>query len=110
DLLPGDWGGILGHPVAYRDRVYFVGEDEAHGAELWSSDGTAAGTRLVRDIDPGPDWSNVNDRVVAGGILFFTKIGAHGRELWRTDGTEEGTHLAKDFARRCCPEMTPFRE
>src|SRR5436189_41500 len=30
-----------------------------HGNELWKSDGTAAGTRLVKDIDPEPNASGL---------------------------------------------------
>jgi hypothetical protein len=50
---------------------------------LWTSDGTAAGSRMVEDINPSgsskPMWlTNVN------GTLFFTaNDGVHGRELWK---------------------------
>ena len=33
--------------------MYFLADDGLHGRELFVSDGTAAGTRLVRDIRPG---------------------------------------------------------
>ncbi|MEZ5962474.1 MAG: hypothetical protein R3F56_01385 [Planctomycetota bacterium] len=36
------------------NSLYFVGNDAIHGAELWLSDGTAAGTRLAYDAVPGP--------------------------------------------------------
>lgn len=32
----------------------FRGSDAVHGAELWRTDGTAAGTYLLRDLEPGP--------------------------------------------------------
>ena len=34
--------------------LYFSGSDSTHGPELWRSDGTPAGTYLVKDIWPGP--------------------------------------------------------
>ena len=33
--------------------LYFVADDGISGYELWKSDGTGAGTVLVKDIEPG---------------------------------------------------------
>lgn len=37
-------------PAVWDDRLYFAAQDEAHGSELWVSDGTPAGTHLVADL------------------------------------------------------------
>ena len=64
------------------------------GAELWVTDGTPSGTRLLADIRPGPQGSAPEDAVIAGGKIFFTADdGQHGRELWVTDGTSGGTRI-----------------
>lgn len=69
-----------------------------NGRELWISDGTTAGTILLKDIYPGTDSSNPTDFVVHDGKVFFTADnGPNGRELWVTDGTNSGTQLVKDF-------------
>src|SRR5262249_13296537 len=84
--------------------LFFMGQDAAHGQELWKSDGTAEGTRMVKAIravkkkgayryGSSPCFlTNVN------GTLFFTADnGAHGRELWKSDGTADGTRMVKDI-------------
>lgn len=78
--------------------VYFTANDGAHGAELWISDGTAAGTTLVKDINPGSAGSNPSNLITVGSTLFFTASdGASGVELWKSDGTAAGTVLVKDI-------------
>ncbi len=74
-------------------NLYFVASDGAHGFEQWRSDGTPGGTRLVRDIEPGPADSFPWPLVAAGDLLFFGAGAGAGadRELWRTDGAAEGT-------------------
>jgi large repetitive protein len=77
--------------------VFFGFTDSTHGYELWRSDGTAAGTQLVKDLCPGACSSLPFDLTVLGSTLYFAADdGAHGRELWKTDGTEAGTVLVKD--------------
>jgi ELWxxDGT repeat protein len=104
DIRPGSdssiekashWGGFT---VAVGGTLFFVANDGASGTELWKSDGTAAGTVLVKDIAPGslgsgPFWlTRVSNRV-----YFAADNGVHGRELWVTDGTAAGTRMVEDI-------------
>jgi ELWxxDGT repeat protein len=79
--------------------VFFTADDDVHGRELWITDGTAAGTRLIRDIRPGPGGSRPRKLTPVGGRLYFVATdGTRGRELWVSDGTRAGTRLVKDLA------------
>ena len=92
--------------AAQNGRLFFQ-QATSYGSELWTSDGTAAGTTLVRDIAQGPASSSPIPIEVSGAApgVFFTATtfaGAvndptdSGRELWITDGTSGGTRLVRD--------------
>jgi ELWxxDGT repeat protein len=88
NLTPGE--GIL----------YFKSKmtSDDSGIELWKSDGTAAGTSLVKDILPGSSGASYGEMVTIGSTLYFTvNDGSRGSELWRSDGTSAGTYLVKDI-------------
>jgi ELWxxDGT repeat protein len=67
------------------------------------SDGTVAGTVLVKDVYPDTalgqlNSSNPSNLTNVNGTLYFTATDAvHGTELWKSDGTEAGTVLVKDI-------------
>ncbi len=77
--------------------LYFTANDGATGVELWKSDGTAAGTVLVKDIRPGGLGSAPSNLTNFGGTLYFSaNDGVRGHELWKSDGTAAGTICVKD--------------
>jgi ELWxxDGT repeat protein len=84
--------------INVNGTVFFRASNGTSGQELWRSDGTAAGTVLVKDMRPGSQGSYPFDFVNANGTLFFDADGAvGGAELWRSDGTAAGTVLVKDI-------------
>jgi ELWxxDGT repeat protein len=98
DVNPFGASSSPGSFVEVGAITFFVANDGAHGNELWKTDGTEAGTVLVKDINPGPENSNPSNLINVNGTLFFSaNDGTHGEELWRSDGTEAGTTLVKDI-------------
>jgi ELWxxDGT repeat protein len=63
--------------------LFFSAED-ASGRELWSSDGTEAGTELVQDINPGAGNSYPYHLTDVNGTLFFAADDGNGYDLWKT--------------------------
>ena len=91
----------------YNGALYFITNDSVHGAELWTTDGTAAGTHMVKNIDTHND----NNRsypcrtdyepgfitIYHGLMYFFDSDSVHGGQLYRSDGTDSGTYMIKDI-------------
>ena len=106
EIVPGTRGGLDSGYYAlgltrFGDRILFLANDGVHGRELWISDGTASGTRMVRDLLPGAvgpwDQGYAYLTVFANRAYFIAADAAHGLELWVTDGTESGTELFADL-------------
>jgi ELWxxDGT repeat protein len=79
--------------------LFFTASDGVNGIELWKSDGTPAGTVMVRDIVPGPTGSTPSKLTAVGNTLFFVAYTpSTGNELWKSDGTAGGTVMLKDIS------------
>ncbi len=109
DIFPGAYDDYGYGPYPYDSQpsqltvaggeLFFVAQDPAAGVELWKTDGTSAGTVLVRDINPTGNALNGQDSLVeSNGTLYFkADDGTTGLELWKSDGTAEGTALVRDI-------------
>ena len=65
---------------------------------MWKSDGTAAGTVLVKDIYAGRGSASPGGLTPVNQALFFSAGDAtYGHELWKTDGTAAGTVRVKNI-------------
>ncbi len=79
--------------------LYFIADDGVHGSELWVSNGTDAGTQLLKDIKPGIESSSYWDLIEYNGKLYFSaNDGTHGQEPWFSDGTTDGTQILTDIS------------
>jgi ELWxxDGT repeat protein len=84
---------------AVRGSLYFDARSGV-GRELWSSDGTPAGTRLLRNI--APETGNASSApgafvAYADRLYFAADDGIYGRELWSSDASSAGTTLVLDL-------------
>ncbi|WP_207493156.1 T9SS type A sorting domain-containing protein [Aridibaculum aurantiacum] len=91
--------GIMykGDGILYNGKLIFRAHTAASGTELFISDGTANGTKLLKDINGGTASSTPADFIIFNNAVYFSAITPNeGRELWKTDGTESGTSLVLD--------------
>jgi ELWxxDGT repeat protein/VCBS repeat-containing protein len=90
--------------AAIGNTLYYTGNHDAYGSEMWTSDGTTA--VLLADIIPGPDGSFPRSPTRVGNLVFFDAFDAAlGRALYKTDGTTAGTVFIKQVA----PPESNFR-
>jgi LPXTG-motif cell wall-anchored protein len=72
--------------------LYFEASNGTDGYELWKSDGTEAGTVMVKDINTDPNSGNIRAIVRHGNLLYFqAQDSVNGEEMYLSDGTEAGT-------------------
>lgn len=78
--------------ISYNNKIYFRGSVKSLNYELWVSDGTNDGTKLIKEFRPGNLAGNPSNFIVKDGKLYFTAIGDNNlTQLWVSDGTEIGT-------------------
>jgi ELWxxDGT repeat protein len=88
---PNDFigGGSL---AAVGNKVFFTIFDGNTGEEdLWQSDGTQAGTTLVK----ANVFTYASSEVAVGDKLFFVNVDPNTStyQLWESDGTDSSTHV-----------------
>jgi ELWxxDGT repeat protein len=76
----------------FNNKLYFIAEDDTHGAELWESDGTDAGTKMALDYTPGLNGNYMYRMNVALNKLFIQYNNPNGStNLLVSDGTLANT-------------------
>lgn len=99
-LLEGnpDGDSFPGEAVATTKGIFSQAFEPTTGYEIYLSDGTTAGTKMVRDLYSGATSSHPGDFTEGDGVIFFTAVTQNrGRELWKTDGTIFGTSIVADI-------------
>jgi len=117
-VVPNPGAGLFGNSspgslTNVNGTLFFSADDGVNGRELWKSDGTAAGTVMVKDIQPGTGGSGfgiIEPFLNVNGTLFFpASDGIHGVELWESDGTAAGTVMVKDITTFGAGDSNPGR-
>ncbi len=87
DLSHYTYGSYPSNITTVGSYLYFIalGRDDQRG--LYRSDGTAAGTQLIR-VMPDSDYGYF---YAAGSTLYFLQKSGGTLTLWKSDGTEAGT-------------------
>ena len=94
---------VSGNIIISGNKIYFFATDGINGKEPWVSDGTLAGTQLLKNIHPTTVDNNFDTSSVrflsadATKAFFIANDGTTGNELWVTDGTTAGTNLVLDI-------------
>ena len=102
DAYPNsDSHSTIDNLVVSGNKLYFSSSDPVYATELYTTDGTASGTGLVKDINTRTGSSihaiTVDLVDLKGKLYFNADDGSNGKEIWATDGTEKGTFLAYDI-------------
>ena len=88
--------------VKANGLLYFIAETEGE-FELWSSDGTSAGTEKVDAINPGANDFAAYNLFAVNDTLFFSASGSdesvNGYELWRWNGDDVAPRFWKFISR-----------
>lgn len=75
----------------YNGYIFFSANDDNNNAQLWKTNGTAAGTELVKILNPSDDGVSGSYIYTTSGIVFGGDDGTNGIEPWISNGTAGGT-------------------
>ena len=92
---------------AAGSQVFFMVGANAQYGDLWATDGTVGGTRLVKSVSPTSAAGATNLMPLGSNVIFFADDRTHGMEPWISDGTAAGTHLLVDLAPSLNPGIQP---
>lgn len=78
----------------FNNKLLFDGIDDLNGLQLWETDGTDNGTKLLRKLAPASTFAmNISNFIIVNNVLYFgAKDSMENHRLWKSDGTELGTN------------------
>lgn len=96
DICFGSCSGVR-NIGSYNGIIYFAALTPSNSVGLWKTDGTIAGTMLIKEVSPSFTSAYnyfTEGPVTSSGLFFFgaSASGTNGYCLWRSDGTASGTY------------------
>jgi ELWxxDGT repeat protein len=86
DIYPGTGSSDPWYIVSDGSKAVFAASSSETNRELYESDGTSEGTKLVVDLNPGEEGSDPNHLVIAGkNVFFYATTPQTGYELYKYD-------------------------
>ncbi|MBN8421547.1 MAG: hypothetical protein J0L73_21710 [Verrucomicrobia bacterium] len=113
DLNPGSEGSGVSSFFVWDGKVWFKAASTRGGKTVWSlyaTDGSTAGTQLIKDFPPQERGSFFDNPFVYEKRLYFQGPNAalgKGSRVWVTDGTEAGTRPISEDGKDVCDEYKP---
>jgi ELWxxDGT repeat protein len=99
DIAPGSASSVFvssNRIFVIGNFMYFQAWNSTTGSEFYISDGTSAGTKLIKDIYVNGNSNPHRPFLFKNKIYFFAESDVFaGSELWTTDGTSAGTTKVK---------------
>ncbi|HEY1016747.1 MAG TPA: hypothetical protein VGE07_28805 [Herpetosiphonaceae bacterium] len=93
DIVPGPGDADPDRLTVVGDQAFFIANAPGAGRELWATDGTSDGTRMVAEVTPGPLGTVFLGMAALPDRLLFQVESPGQYALWQSDGTAAGTTL-----------------
>ncbi|MBK6976491.1 MAG: T9SS type A sorting domain-containing protein [Cytophagaceae bacterium] len=87
----GEYSYITQNPIiSFQGKKYFINSDPFFGTEIWTSDGTSAGTRIFSDIFSGKNSSSPQQIFENDGKLYALATGnPSGVQIWELNSDQK---------------------
>ena len=96
DIVPGSNSSFPSEITKMGNTIYFIARDQSNGLAVWKTDGTAAGTMLIKSIAAVPFFNYPFELRAYNNLLIFHSVDiVNGFNVWKSDGTTAGTQVIK---------------